>query len=687
MATIRERIAAAQRTDRSEVEDSLLPRAATVAAVVVALVAVGLTGAAPVGEVALSIPLVVAGNVLSHRRRHADNRWIKAGIAVAALLVLARFFTDVGQSQTIDDARLPLTSLFLGVQTLHAFDLPRTRDLTFTVSASMALIALASASARSGLFPLLMGLWLLLAAVSLWLLRLGANHRRGGETLSRDHLVPAGARLGQLARTRPSSLGAVAVATLVLFLALPRSEVGQTVALPFEQLRQGIASPGGVTNPGLPVNDPGSSADPDDNFDATAYFGLADTVDIRTVGELGDQLVLRVRSSRPRLLRGMVFDTYEDNRWTRTAETPPLRTGLPVRLEQEPGPRTSLTQIIEVVTPTPNLVFAAAAPLDLYHAGQSAQLWDDDTVTVATTQEAGTVYSVISRVPIASEGAMRRASGPTPDEITDTWLQVPDLSARTRALSAELVDPTRTNYENAESVMAWLADNVAYSLDLDDHPPDQDAIDTLLFERQLGWCEPISSSMVMLLRQGGVPARWVTGFMPGDFNVLSGFWEVRALHAHAWAEVWVPEHGWIAFDPTGAVPNADGPATASVSIPLLALFDQLGGWLLSLSPLERLLLVAAVGAGGLLVLHLQRRRVAAAPLANLPVAWEPWETPTDLAARLQREHGVDAGAVAVLVRSHHAGQLGTPPPPARVVREAHAVVRRAVRRRTPGGGR
>lgn len=679
--TIRERIAEAQRTDRAQVEDSVLPRAATVAAVVVALLAVGVTGAAPLPEVALSIPLVVIGNMLSFQRRHADNKWIKAAIAAVVLLVLARFFTDVGQSQTVDDTRLPLTSLFLGVQTLHAFDLPRTRDLTFTVSASMALIALASASARSGLFPLLMGLWLLLAGLSLWLLRVGANRRRGGETLAREHLVAPGAGLQTLGRSRPSSVAAVVVATLLLFLALPRSEVGQTVALPFEQFRQGLPSPGGVTNPGLPVNDPGTSSNPNDNFDATAYFGLADTVDIRTVGQLGDQLVLRVRSSRPRLLRGMVFDTYRDNRWTRTADEPPIRNGLPVALDRQPGPRTSLTQIIEVVTPTPNLVFSAAAPTQLYHAGQSAQQWSDGTVTVATTQEEGTVYSVISNVPIASESSMRTAFGPVPEDIAATWLQVPDLSARTRALSAELVDPGRSNYDNAESVMAWMADNVAYSLDLDDHPPDRDAIDTLLFERQLGWCEPISSSMVMLLRQGGVPARWVTGFMPGDFNVLSGYWEVRAKHAHAWVEVWIPEHGWIAFDPTGAVPNADGPATASVSIPLLALFDQLGAWLLSLSAAGWLLLIGGVGALTLAAVQLRRRVVAASPLDHLPTAWEPWETPTDLADRLARDHDVPAAPLAVLVGAHHARQLETTPPDGRDVRAARAAVRRSLRTR------
>ncbi len=352
--------------------------------------------------------------------------------------------------------------------------------------------------------------------------------------------------------------------------------------------------------------------------------------------------------------------------------------GLPVRLDAQPGPRVELTQIVEVVSPTPNLIFAAGAPLDLYHAGQSAQQWSDGTVTVAATQEAGTVYSVISDVPVGSEESMRAAVGPAPDDAA-TWLQVPELSDRTVGLSAELVDPTRSNYANAESVMAWMRDNIAYSLDLDDHAPDVDAVDALLFERRLGWCEPISASMVMLLRQGGVPARWVTGFMPGDFNVFSGYWEVRAKHAHAWVEVWVPGHGWIAFDPTGAVPNADGPAAASVSVPLVALARDALAWLRSLSVLGWLGLLGAVTVVVLGGVRRRRRQVENAPLASLPVAWEPWETPTDLADRIARDHDVDRGPLDVLVRTHHAQQLSQDPPPGPRIRQARAQVRRELR--------
>lgn len=678
---VRARLDDARRHHQAQVEDSWLPRAATAAAVGIALVAVAVAGAAPLVEVALSVVLVAVGNVVSHRRRREQNGLLKTMIAAVVVLVLLRFFVDVGSSQTIDDARLPLTSMFLAVQALHAFDLPRTRDLTFTVSASMALIALGAASSRSAVFLVLVVAWLALAGVSLWLLRLGAARRRSGGVLGRSDLVSTSTAPRTAVTSRLLPVGALSVATMLVFLALPRPEVGTTVSLPFQQFGDGIPSPGGITNPGLPVSAPD---DPDSAFDPVAYFGLADTVDIRTAGQLSDQLVLRVRTSRPRLLRGLVFDHYEDNRWTRTAEEPPAVQGLPIRLRDSPGPRSPLSQTIEVVTATPNLVFSAGEPFDLYHASRSARLWDDGTVTVANTQDPGTVYSVISNVPVATEAAMRVATGPPPEDVA-RYLQMPDLSDRTLALAEQLLDPTASNYVNAESVMAWMRDNVAYSLDLDDHPPDADAVDTLLFERQLGWCEPISASMVMLLRAGGIPARWVTGFQPGDFDVFSGFWEVRARHAHAWVEVWIPQHGWIAFDPTGAVPNADGPATSTLTVPLVEMVRRVAAWFRGLDAATWLGLLLVVLTSLAVTRELWLRHVERTPFGSLRgVVWEPWETPTDIADRLRRDHLVPAPQLDVLVAAHHARQLSRPGPGHLEVRRAHRDVRRRLRRGSAG---
>ena len=81
-----------------------------------------------------------------------------------------------------------------------------------------------------------------------------------------------------------------------------------------------------------------------------------------------------------------------------------------------------------------------------------------------------------------------------------------------------------------------------------------DAVDDFLFVSQRGFCEQIASALTVMLRSQGVPARLATGYLPGERDRVSGVWKVRASDAHAWVEVWFPETGWEAFDPTASVP-------------------------------------------------------------------------------------------------------------------------------------
>jgi hypothetical protein len=55
------------------------------------------------------------------------------------------------------------------------------------------------------------------------------------------------------------------------------------------------------------------------------------------------------------------------------------------------------------------------------------------------------------------------------------------------------------------------------------------------------------------MRAAGVPARIVTGFQGGEMNNMDNYWTVRNADAHAWAEVWFADRGWVRVDPTGAV--------------------------------------------------------------------------------------------------------------------------------------
>jgi transglutaminase-like putative cysteine protease len=83
-----------------------------------------------------------------------------------------------------------------------------------------------------------------------------------------------------------------------------------------------------------------------------------------------------------------------------------------------------------------------------------------------------------------------------------------------------------------------------------------DPVDEFLFGARKGFCEHYAAAFVVLMRAAGVPARVVTGYQGGETNPLDGYLVVRQRDAHAWAEVWLEDRGWVRVDPTAAVSPA-----------------------------------------------------------------------------------------------------------------------------------
>lgn len=84
----------------------------------------------------------------------------------------------------------------------------------------------------------------------------------------------------------------------------------------------------------------------------------------------------------------------------------------------------------------------------------------------------------------------------------------------------------------------------------------ENSVDDFLFRTRRGFCEHFAAAFVVLMRSAGVPARVVTGYQGGERNPVDGYLVVRQSNAHAWAEVWLENRGWVRIDPTGAVSPA-----------------------------------------------------------------------------------------------------------------------------------
>jgi transglutaminase-like putative cysteine protease len=79
------------------------------------------------------------------------------------------------------------------------------------------------------------------------------------------------------------------------------------------------------------------------------------------------------------------------------------------------------------------------------------------------------------------------------------------------------------------------------------------SVDDFLFTTRQGFCEHYAGAFVFLMRAAGIPARVVTGYQGGELNELGGYYILRQSDAHAWAEVWLKDRGWVRVDPTAAI--------------------------------------------------------------------------------------------------------------------------------------
>ena len=82
---------------------------------------------------------------------------------------------------------------------------------------------------------------------------------------------------------------------------------------------------------------------------------------------------------------------------------------------------------------------------------------------------------------------------------------------------------------------------------------DKNDLEEFLFHRRTGFCEHYAASFAILMRLAGIPARVVVGYLGGEYNDLGGFFLVHQADTHAWCEVWLAGNGWTRIDPTTAV--------------------------------------------------------------------------------------------------------------------------------------
>lgn len=514
---------------------------------------------------------IPAGHLFSHLTRERTGLLTKAAIAVAMLMAVTQFVQALtGIQGDASAVQVPLAELFLWTLLLHSWDVPTRRDLSFSLVASLVLVGVAGTLSVSLAFALTLAAWMVPAFGALVLM-----HRSELATMPTPGGVGAPVPVAHRARAVAATagvLGLILVLAVGVFALLPAAGGVRTFTFPMRLSDNvQVPVPGGLVNPSL-----GSNASPSGSGltapgtpggrTTFGYFGFATQLDTSVRGRPDDTLVMRVRASAPDFWRGQSFDAYDGRTWTSTDDRPfPQRGAMPIDLPGfgalDTGDSERFVQTYYVVRPGPNIIFGAQSPAQLYFPDDPVYVLPDGSMRSGVLLDKGAIYTVVSNRPRHTGEKLQAIRFEPADGLfrnqRQRYLQLPDtLPQRVRDLADQLTAGMPSTYDKVKAIEDWLSRNTQYSLDIPPLPAGVDAVDHFLFTEKVGFCEQIGSSLVVLLRAAGVPARLTVGYTPGQRNPLTGLYEVKASDAHAWAEVWIPTAGWVSFDPTADVPLA-----------------------------------------------------------------------------------------------------------------------------------
>lgn len=558
------------------------------------------------GQLYLTCAVAAAVIVVGHRSclRHLDRpRSARQRCLVALALMGAGLYLLLDLFGAAFGGDLPQARFVVMLQAITSFELRTRRNLYSTTIHGMLVLYLAALySFDVSLFVFLTG-WAVSASGVLL----------AGWLADRGHPLDGAVRRAWLHLAPTGLLGSLAA-----FLLLPRF-AGTPLSFPFSfNVPTPMTTRGEVINPLFSL----IGLQPADQGDG--YFGFLPQLDLRYRGRLNRGVVMYVRSPAMSYWRALGFDRYTGQGWEiseapilqETKRYPPF-----IIPDRDLAPtQGKLPQVFTIVRQQPNLIYTAYWPHFIYFPAQFLFLDREDSLRAPATMAPGTSYTVISHVPITDPARLRLAPqdyGPG----LERYLELPDVPQRVRDLARQVTDGQGNPYDRVMSIVAYLRRTYPYSAEVPRLDPRADAVDDFLFRTRLGYCEQFASAGAVLGRLAGVPTRLVTGYAPGEFNLVTGSWVVRANDAHAWFEAYFPGFGWVPFDPSPGysalaatrtpqrwflssifegLPRLQAVAAAAVGAALAALWYTLVGALASVGAVTLLVLAGALltlGAG------------------------------------------------------------------------------------------
>lgn len=334
-------------------------------------------------------------------------------------------------------------------------------------------------------------------------------------------------------------------------------------------------------------------------FSTLNYQGVAvgepvfgDTLTMGGERNLGDGVIVDVRSNSGRYWRAAVFDTFTGRRWLNTTTfSQAIDADNHVRTPAFQA-RQEITQTITVLGPTGGVLFAAGQPLrvSLKASADIAVIEPgvDDSLPLAEitmlhrrngSLSPGDTYLAVSSLSRATQEDLDEAGVDYPEWVTSTYLELPpDLDPQVGELARQVTAGATTPFAQAVAIEQFLR-GFTYNDQIPAPPPGVNGVNYFLFDVQQGYCDYYASSFAMMARSLGIPTRVAAGYSQGEYLPEAGVYRVREFNGHSWPEVFFPGYGWVEFEPTAAEleivrEHRPDPAATPPAIPDSALEDE-----------------------------------------------------------------------------------------------------------------
>jgi transglutaminase-like putative cysteine protease len=247
--------------------------------------------------------------------------------------------------------------------------------------------------------------------------------------------------------------------------------------------------------------------------------------------------------------RQTAYTRYTGSSWASSPRWRAISAGVPNDAQTVDG--RAMDYRVTLLVPSSSLP-TAWQPSSVRIPNESAGVEASSVGGVRATRRlpADTTYLARSAAPPSDPATLREAGTDYPDRVERRYTQLPETTPeRVGAFTDDLTADDATPYEKAVTVRDWLRTK-PYSLSAS-HEAGEPVADQFIFEMESGYCQYYATSMVVMLRTQGIPARYVVGYAPGE-QVGSNQYLVTADRGHAWVEVFFPGTGWVRFDPTGS---------------------------------------------------------------------------------------------------------------------------------------